>query len=95
MWPAAVEQQHLLGAAEAAPRSAAGPRAILAGGGVEQVEGALAAVRRDRLQVGVLRHRVRMVALDHDEVGGDPVQVSCGHGGHAAGAVSHRSHTTL
>ena len=76
----AVEQQHLLGAAELLGDAQQRRALLRARAGVEQVEGALAAVGRDRRQVGVLPHRVRVVALDHDEVGGDLVQVSCGHG---------------
>jgi hypothetical protein len=91
----AVEQQHLLGAAELL-RDPQQRRALLgADAGVEQVERPLAAVHRDRRQVGVLPQRVRVVALDHDEVGGDLVQVSCGHGEDSAGPLSHRSHTMV
>ena len=89
----AVEQQHLLRAAEVLGDAEQGRALLGTDAGVEQVEGVRAAVGGDRRQVGVLPHRVRVVALDHDEVGGDLVQVSCGHGADGGAAVSHGSHT--
>jgi len=90
-----VEQQHLLGAAELLRDPQQRRALVRTDAGVEQVQRPLAAVHRDRRQIGVLPHRVGVVALDHDEVGSDLVQVSCGHGEDSAGPISHRSYTMV